>query len=154
MFIAVIQPALPSPPAAAAARLVSTEDSGIDAENARESENTTRNRKTLTKNKILARTADQNLKNAEKFGEVRGKFGEVRGEVRGRSRPNFSANFPELPTIFPELLRVFQVLISGFGQYLVFCVCFSVSGCIFRFSGVFCVDSAIFRPKIPPGARF
>ena len=29
-----------------------------------------------------------------------------------------------------------------------------VSGRIFRFSGVFCVDCALFRPKRPPGARF
>ena len=34
------------------------------------------------------------------------------------------------------------------------CVCVRFSGCIFRFSGVFCIDSDIFRPKITPGARF
>ena len=45
-----------------------------------------------------------------------------------------------------------NVIGSGLGNNLN--INSSNSGSIFRLSGAFCVDSAIFRPKRPPGARF
>ena len=35
-----------------------------------------------------------------------------------------------------------------------FWIFLSVLGRVFRFSGAFCVDCALFRPNRPPGARF
>ena len=48
-------------------------------------------------------------------------------------------------------MMCFQFLLSGQSIKILF---FKVWGCIFRFSGAFCVDCALFRPKRPPGARF
>ena len=58
-------------------------------------------------------------------------------------------------TTFAERLldKFSSFFLSCFGLHFVFrFVVWGGSGRIFRFSGVFCVDSVIFRPTIPPGA--
>ena len=39
-------------------------------------------------------------------------------------------------------------------QFVIFCCFSNNSVCIFRLSGAFCIDSAIFRPKLLPRDRF
>ena len=53
--------------------------------------------------------------------------------------------------ITERVLDKFSIFSSGKGLQN---RCFRVWGHMFRFSGVFCVDCALVRPKRPPGARF
>jgi len=67
-----------------------------------------------------------------------------------------ATNFPCIDTLPERFLNKFSRFsyLRFYLKFIIFCGLPSSCESMFRLSGVFCVDPAIFRPKIRPGIDF